>query len=243
MPNVGEVIKAEREKKGLSIKDIEKGTSIRSLYLKAIEDGNYSIVPGEVYLKGFIRNYANYLGLDGQEMVNMYRESQNTAVTPPVVEEEINPQAERKSRNSSLPRASSKKWIAAVAALVIVSGIYFWQASDKPAPNQDKPAPETTAVQPTPQAPVQSAQQSVAQNKPVTLIAKYTDSCWTSVKADGKQIFEGTPKAGDSLTWDAQQNIEITLGNAGAVDLTHNGKVIGKIGAKGAVVAKTFTKQ
>ncbi|HWQ60800.1 MAG TPA: helix-turn-helix domain-containing protein, partial [Negativicutes bacterium] len=72
MPTVGEILRAEREKQGLTVKDIEKSTSIRALYIQAIEDGKYDVLPGEVYLKGFMRNYASFLGLDAKNLLEVY---------------------------------------------------------------------------------------------------------------------------------------------------------------------------
>lgn len=77
MSKVGEMLRDERERQNLTFDDIEQSTSIRTRYLQAIEAGEYSVLPGDVYTKGFIRNYANILGLDGAEFVNMYnREAQ-----------------------------------------------------------------------------------------------------------------------------------------------------------------------
>ena len=50
MSFVGDILKAEREKQKLSIKDIESGTNIRSLYITAIEENKFDVLPGEVYL-------------------------------------------------------------------------------------------------------------------------------------------------------------------------------------------------
>ena len=55
---LGETLRREREKQGLTIKDIENETSILSLYIEAIEKEDYASLPGAVYTKGFIRNYA-----------------------------------------------------------------------------------------------------------------------------------------------------------------------------------------
>ena len=55
---LGDTLRREREKQGLTIKDIENETSIRSLYIEAIEKGDYDHLPSDVYTKGFIRNYA-----------------------------------------------------------------------------------------------------------------------------------------------------------------------------------------
>ena len=73
MSGVGQILKNSREAKGIAIEQVAEATSIRLLYLKAIEDEQFDIVPGEVYLKGFIRNYANYLGLNGPALVEQYK--------------------------------------------------------------------------------------------------------------------------------------------------------------------------
>lgn len=73
MPRVGEIFRQERENQGLTLRDIEEVTSIRMRYLEAIEAGDNAALPGEVYAKGFVRNYAIALGLDGAEFVNLYK--------------------------------------------------------------------------------------------------------------------------------------------------------------------------
>ena len=73
MPRVGEIFREEREQKGLTLRNIEELTSIRLRYLEAIEAGDDKVLPGEVYAKGFVRNYAIALGLDGTQFVNMYK--------------------------------------------------------------------------------------------------------------------------------------------------------------------------
>ncbi|MGE4589089.1 MAG: helix-turn-helix domain-containing protein [Acidaminococcaceae bacterium] len=74
MSSVGEILKNTREAKGITIEQVAEATSIRVLYLEAIENEKFNLVPGEVYLKGFIRNYANYIGLNGPAMVEKYKE-------------------------------------------------------------------------------------------------------------------------------------------------------------------------
>ena len=72
---VGAILKEARLAKGISLADAEKATSIRSRYLQAVENDEYDKTPGEVFLKGIIRNYGNYLGLNGPELVNEYKAS------------------------------------------------------------------------------------------------------------------------------------------------------------------------
>ena len=69
---LGDILRKERERQNLTVKDIERDTSIRGLYISAIENGEYDLLPGEVYLKGFIRSYAEYLKLDGAALLQQY---------------------------------------------------------------------------------------------------------------------------------------------------------------------------
>ena len=71
---VGDILRRERERQKLSIKDIEQGTSIRALYIEAIENGDYDKLPGNVYTKGFIKNYGNFLKLNGEDLSRQFSE-------------------------------------------------------------------------------------------------------------------------------------------------------------------------
>ena len=72
---VGTILREARLAKRLSLADAEKGTSIRSRYLEALERDEYDKTPGEVFMKGMIRNYGNFLGLNGPELVQLYKAS------------------------------------------------------------------------------------------------------------------------------------------------------------------------
>ena len=71
---LGEILRAQRESLGLSIKDVEEETKIRSVYLMAMESGNDNISPGRAYFRVFLKSYADFLGLDGLEFSKRYRE-------------------------------------------------------------------------------------------------------------------------------------------------------------------------
>lgn len=66
---LGEIFKLRRSERGLSLKEVENATSIRMNYLKAIEEGNLQHKITPVYAEGFIKQYAKYLGLDGEKML------------------------------------------------------------------------------------------------------------------------------------------------------------------------------
>ena len=73
MAELGEELRRERVRRNLTFKDVEQVLHIKTTYLEAIEDGNYDIIPGQVYVKGFIRNYGTYLDLDGDRLVKAYQ--------------------------------------------------------------------------------------------------------------------------------------------------------------------------
>ena len=107
----------------------------------------------------------------------------------------------------------------------------------------EKPsATSTVTTNPPPGSiPATTTSSLSSQNRPVVLSARFTDRCWTSVIADGKTLYEGIPANGAMFTWEADRQIVVNFGNAAAVELTFNGKPVGKIGERGDVVVKTFT--
>ncbi|MDA8235364.1 MAG: helix-turn-helix domain-containing protein [Clostridia bacterium] len=87
MNGIGIKLKNERENKGLSLQEAAIATKIRLKYLEAIENGSFEIIPAEVYLKGFLKIYGDYLGLKGQTLVNEYKELTESNKEPSVCED------------------------------------------------------------------------------------------------------------------------------------------------------------
>ena len=73
MEAIGEILKNAREARKLTIKEISKETNISSNYLNALEEEDFDRLPGETYVVGFLRNYAEFLKLDVDEIVNCYK--------------------------------------------------------------------------------------------------------------------------------------------------------------------------
>ncbi len=253
MQTVGEILRAERLKKSLSIKDVESTISIRALYLNAIEEGNYDVVPGEVYLKGFIRNYATFLGLDSQAVMELYRQNKEQPKEHEIEEKSQEVKTVRAVKTSSPSKDGSNgltKWVTVgVIVAFIVGGFIWWssesqQPSPVPSPSTQQQPPSAKVQQGTQTSPSVPPAQSVTPTKPenkVIVTAKFSAPCWTQITADGKAVYEGTPKNGESITWEATDKLSVKFGNAGVVDLVYNGKPVGKLGGNGEVVVKTFT--
>ena len=87
---------AARERKGVDLVRAERDTKIRVRYLSALERGDYRDLPGAVYTKGFLRNYAIYLGLDPEDVLRQWRRERGDQVGPePVI---VPPRPARRSR-------------------------------------------------------------------------------------------------------------------------------------------------
>jgi len=76
---VGEVLKKRREELGLDLKEISERTKIRYCYLKALEDEAFEKLPAQVFVRGYIREYARVLGIDPETVIDVY----NKQVAPP----------------------------------------------------------------------------------------------------------------------------------------------------------------
>lgn len=250
---LGDILREEREKQGLTVKDVETGTSIRALYISAIEENNYDVLPGEVYLKGFIKTYADFLKLDGSELVKLYKKQQSDLKKDQdvLVEEtlnEVNFEKQPILEPRSLEKTKFKKNLfIGFATLLVIGGVAYWgfgldsEQVDKKAPVVDKQVNVKSEKATDKVEKVETT--TVKQMKGVAITAKYTGDCWTQIEADNKTIYEGTAKNGDVLSWQADNAIVVKVGNAGAVEINYNGKNEGKLGSNGDVVTKKFTNE
>ena len=256
---IGDLLRRERERQNLSIKDIEKATSIRALYIDAIEKGEYKTLPGEVYAKGFVRNYANYLKLNANEIVNAFNEEmhpqeelQDAAGSSSAEEARQEQSAERNREEYRGPKITSLEsypmeksshgvrnaLIVAVAVFVVAFAALIAFGGDE---EPSAPAPRAKTQTQQGQKQTEAAPKPAADGVEVKL--SFTDLCWTEVVVDGKTEFEGTAEKGKVLTLKGKDKVRITAGNAGALNYSLNGKDMGAIGQKGEVVEKTFTKE
>lgn len=247
MAGEGKLLQVGREEKGWSLIQAEEITKIRVRYLEAMENENYLILPGATYVKGFLRTYAKHLGLNPEDVLELYKASE------PVLQ----PKSEPSSGTSTSPRRSA--WfrpvvavmvgflaIGAVVAIASLSGPQgkVSTADDyTPAPlpsapqAEQKPAPEVNPDQP---------QTSTPQNPPSVIAATtdglkaqiiFTQPCWLVVNVDGKPALEGTFSPGTTKELVANEKIEfVTVGNAGGLTITLNGKNVPPLGAAGQVV-------
>jgi cytoskeletal protein RodZ len=118
-PGLPDRLAAARERKGVDLIRAERDTKIRVRYLSALESGDYRDLPGAVYTKGFLRNYAIYLGLDPEDVLRQWRRERGEATAPEAVIVPPRPLAE-----PSRPLNFSPQVV--VAALLTVGVVLFF---------------------------------------------------------------------------------------------------------------------
>jgi cytoskeletal protein RodZ len=119
---VGDRLRDAREAKGVDLFRVERDTKIRSKFLAALEDGDFADLPGDVYARGFLRNYASYLGLDADEVEEEWRREAG-AMTPVREPAFVGPRPLTMRRGIVFQR--SHLAIIGVVIIVAVVGIYF----------------------------------------------------------------------------------------------------------------------
>jgi cytoskeletal protein RodZ len=88
---LGEQLRAQRERKGITLEQAAADTRIREKFLKALEDGDYPSLPGAVYTRGFLRNYADYLDLETDELVVLYQQERGGGPPEPTAKRSFKP--------------------------------------------------------------------------------------------------------------------------------------------------------
>ncbi|UVI32565.1 helix-turn-helix domain-containing protein [Paenibacillus spongiae] len=127
MSDLGALLRKAREQRGLSLEDIQDLTKIRKRYLEAIEEGNYAVLPGSFYVRAFVKNYAENVGLDADEVLRLYQKEIPHAAPEPVVETVQRP---RRAQAQSSDRWSrwgfrSLMWLFFILIVVIVYVFYI----------------------------------------------------------------------------------------------------------------------
>jgi len=245
---IGELLQERRQAMGASLADVEGATLIRSAYLEAIEKGDYGAIPGEIYLKLYVKSYASFLGMDPQQAASMLEkemaEAQSEEPKQPVLppsETSMDKRMLHRIRMEQKRRQAARRRtlttalaIFLLAAVVLVAYIAFGGllGKDEAIPGETAPAQGAQTAHETQEAPAVTAETEVQEAPALpksqhTLRISFSDNCWIRAYADGKKAFEGILKAGDSLDLSGDKGIWVRIGNAGATSLNYNGEDLG----------------
>jgi cytoskeletal protein RodZ len=249
MPALGDEFRSAREARGLSLSDVAERLHIRSVYLAAIEDEDWKAIGAPVYVRGFMRTYARFLGLDAEDAVARFGTSPSAAAAAGPAATTTRVEERPKIREPAGERRSPSV-VAILAVLVAVAVVayvgYAYFAGAKPggtpvalaSADADAPAPTAApsdeivgvpAVTPPPHRAVHKRGLSV----------HLTQTSWLRVTIDGTVATEGTFPAGTAKSFTGNV-ADVRAGNAGGVELAVNGRPVGSLGHSGDVVERQF---
>lgn len=147
MADIGDKLRSARKAKGMSIEDVEKITKIQRRYLAAIENNEFDQLPGDFYVRAFIRQYADVVGLDGKELLEDFQSEVPEAKPEEYVENSIDNKSEeiKKTTNSKkglwksyLPKAATVVGILLVILVVYLVYAHFFSGSNQQSANESE---------------------------------------------------------------------------------------------------------
>ena len=234
---VGQLLRTAREALGISREEAAAVTRIKPVFLTALEEDDYHLLPDERYLLRFLEEYARFLNIDAQAVQDRFseqiaRDPGSLAVFPV-------------KRTITVPLRGLVPALLLLAVLIPSAFIGFSLLLNRPrgdhAPDRGE-RPELTPETGSP-APIAASTPALSQ-PPVlpdvqggkTLRAQAKEMTWLLVTIDGRETRDVLLRAGETWEWRAQESFILTVGNAGGVELILNGRPLPPLGEPGQVI-------
>ena len=229
MFEIGSSLREARLRQGLDFPELEQSTKIRGKYLRALEEEQFHVLPAQTYVKGFLRSYAETLGLDGQLYLDEYNSRYVTGEEEPVVKPRrstARPQLGRRFETRGILFGLAV--IGALFALVIAAWKFGSGGKEKLVGVNQPPA--NVATQKHNVLPATHTKRQHAQPAPIVRIffQAVSGNCWLEVRrgsALGPQMFEGTLLLGDHYTFRGRR-LWINIGAPAAITVRLDGKPV-----------------
>src|SRR4051812_40783218 len=228
MFEIGGSLREARLKRNLTRADVQKAIRIRDRYLQALEEERWELLPGDAYVKGFLRTYADYLGLDG----NLYVEEYNSRFARPD-EPQLVPERFARS-DSRFGGVGFLRPLVVVAVIVaIVAGLAAWQLNSSSGDKQGTPpttsVATTTASHHTTTRKRHHKHVAAALPSSAVVVASRGNS-WLWVRsgsAGGPTVYEGTLLQGKTLPVSLKSGpVWIRIGDPPSIDVRLGGKLV-----------------
>jgi cytoskeletal protein RodZ len=215
----GSWLRRQREARQISLREVADRTKISMRYLQAMEDDRFEVLPAPVFAKGFLREYARYVGLSPDEVVNHYLSVQQPQAS------ELGEVGRRERRAGG----AWPHWLTLVFAVLLLLGLTAllaflsdrWRQRRAGTAGEPRPpivAPLATQVPPAPSVP------AAPPSAPLEVTVDFNQECWVEAVVDGGTRRAEMREPGESMQIGAQQSVVFSkLGNAAAVDIQVNG--------------------
>ena len=249
LASFGEELRREREIRGISLKEIADATKISKRFLDALERNDHKTLPAPVFTRGFVREYARYVGLNAEEMVNRYNfaaSRDDRIEKPPQVEKyaqtpvrDIAPKPQPKRGIPPVYARVDRNLMAVALIVAALSGVAYWAVKHR----QATPEAETsTAIEPVSSTaaippPLPETKPAQQDDSRLHLAVEVLDNAWVTLEADGKTVVNAEMARGERRNFEASEAFRFrTIGNAAGIRLTLNGSVIPALGEDGEVI-------
>lgn len=237
LSGVGAKLRWERESQGRSLGEIAVATKIPQRHLEAIETEDLDALPGLVFTRNFVRQYATALKLDPEPLLAALPKVDHASGPLPVAPK--SPRSRRwDSREKSLAKAAV--WVVVLAAGATVA--YRTLSLPSYTATSVHASPPPVAKSPVPQAPVPPPPAN-PDASPVQVTVTALKASWVSLTADGKSSFTGTLEPNETKEISATEQVKLVAGNAGGVTVSLNGKTLDPIGPEGQVRVVRLTAE
>lgn len=239
---VGQLLRAAREARGVTREQAAAATRIKVIFLTAMEDDDYHLLPDEHYLVRFLGEYATFLGLDLQDVQRRFvrqiaRDRGSLAVFPV-----------KRTVTLSLRRLLPALILLGLLIPAVFIGLSLLanrpERPRRPEVVEEQPRVSTPSNVEKTVGPVAKAIPAIP-DRPIsveapaveyTLRAKTTEMTWMLVTIDDGETRDVLLRAGETWEWRAQKGFVVTIGNAGGVELTLNGRPLPSLGEAGQVI-------
>ena len=245
MGTLGSYLRDAREARGLDLRDAAQQTRISINYLKAIEEEDFSKLPGEVFVKGFLKNYARFLRLPEDEVVKRYGECSKppqiaAPTSAPKTDSQKQDPAEMRAVNAELkqPEGLSLEpflW-GGVLIIGIVLFILFALPSSGPVPERDRQAASQLTTTDGHSDGHLTGTTGTAKTDKLYLGIIAQEDVWVLVRTDAGPQKKAVLKQGETVTWSADERFLLSYASIGSVKILLNGNELTVTGPKNAVV-------
>jgi cytoskeletal protein RodZ len=230
MAPIGTELRRERELRGISLQEISDATKINIRYLRDLEEDRLDSLPGAFFIKGIIRSFAKYIGLDENTILNSYYESE-------MHREQKQDQEEDSQKTQFTLPIKVKRILYSILlflALMTVLTFVYILVYQKP---QGQQVEETLSTQTIQEKALAATLETpfAEKEKELVLDLLFSMETWIQIYADGELVIDGLKLEGEEAHVIAKEELLIHTGNAGGISVTLNGKPGKPFGESGAV--------
>lgn len=237
MESPGEYLKREREIRGITLEDISRVTKINLRMLKALEEDDHTVLPAPAFVKGFIRAYCRFVGLDGDDVVLRYEQYLKAR-------EEEKVKVEALEDTPPLSRFLYVMIISVFLVFILALGTYtIFKGISSPVGDEGVVLVNSSESVTKPVlkgfnsgSDVPDRPLTQKEDEPLHLDITAREPTWIQIAIDNGRPFEVILKEGERVTWEAKEGFSLSIGNAGGVEVIFNGRPLGRLGETGQVV-------